>query len=83
MTPHEIDLLMHYYTCADDHRNANHPGVIEALTDLAGKELIGRLAEPSQYGSNWKLTLRGETYCDALTQVPLPVLRWVMPGDAD
>lgn len=81
MSPHEIDLLMHYYTRAGEHVNADHPGVRETLCDLARSGLLQELDMPTEYGATWKLTERGEVYCVALTRVPLPVQRWVMPGE--
>jgi hypothetical protein len=81
VTPHEIDLLMHYYSCADDHAHAHHQGVRETLLDLCAKDLLFALTEPTQYGANWRLTERGEVYCAALTMVPLPVMRWVIPDE--
>lgn len=77
MTPHEIDLLMHYYTCVDEHRDAHLVG--DTLCELAANGFLERLPQPTGYGSNWKITERGEVYCVALTRVPLPVQRWVMP----
>jgi hypothetical protein len=82
VTPFEIDILMHYYTTPGDHERSAYPGVVEALADLARQDLLEPLPQPTEYGANWRLTERGEVYCVALTRVPLPVKRWVMPGEA-
>lgn len=81
MTPLEIEILLHYYTTPGDYRNGNFsaPAVPEALTKLTHMDEPLLTYDPNKT-PRYEITDRGSAYIQALTQVPLPMKAWVLPG---
>lgn len=76
MTPFEIGILLHYYSCADDHEHLL--GSSEARQQL---EVSGLVRQAVGSARKFDITDRGRAYVDALLHVKLPVAVWVMPDD--
>lgn len=80
MTPYEIDVLLWYYTRAEDHPHcvSNPPVWRPTIDSLLGECLIDRVTDGHPA---YRLLERGRVYCEALRTVPLPepvVPRWVV-----
>ena len=81
MTPFELDILLHYYSCIDDHEVTRRNPPIWPSTMAALKEcgLLAEREEPLSDQSLYYLTDRGHAYIEAVLEVPLPVQKWVLP----
>ncbi len=81
MTPLQIEMLLHYYSRADDYRDGDFsaPAVQEALEGFKRDELLAAdQAGPPR--TCYVITERGRVYVEALRAVPMPERRWVMPS---
>ena len=81
MTPLQIEMLLHYYSRADDYRDGDFsaPAVREALEGFKRDELLAAdQADPPR--TCYVITERGRVYVEALRAVPMPERRWVMPS---
>lgn len=79
MTIFEMGILTHYYARVDDHPHLTCPPPIWAETI---KWFLDNGLLQYEQGSQTRvygLTERGTTYVEALTRVPLPVLKWEVP----
>ena len=81
MTPFELDILLHYYSIAEDHPVVNRkppiwPETRKAFLDEGLMELVP-MGEVRW--ATYRLTERGQAYIKAILEVPLPVKKWVMP----
>ena len=78
MTPLQIKILLHYYTCVDGYGRADdnrkEPAVIEAISQFMRNGML----KPSPEGL-YTVTDRGKAYIDALRSMPLPVCEWRVP----
>ncbi len=53
MTPLEIDILIHYYACADDFRDLDAPAIREAIDKFVGEGILLIIKDdPDNYPSN-------------------------------
>lgn len=82
MTPFEIDILLHYFCCAEE-----HPAVRKnmPLWDATLRKMflddtkLLRLRETCTNGdATYECTERGDAYCLALQLVPLPESSWTI-----
>ncbi len=79
MTPLEIEILLHYYTrAAGDYRDGDFsaPAVKDVIDWFKGSLLEDN---PDDAGTAYRITDRGRAYIEALTDVQLPIQKWVMP----
>ncbi len=84
MTPYEIDLILWYYSRAEDHPDVKRdPPIFQpTMRAFLHDELLRYLAETERHQKHpmsYEITERGQAYVEALMRVPLPVQRWVMP----
>lgn len=79
MTPLQLEILLHYYACANDFRDGDFsaPAVREAIDRFKASEMLTINIERS--AATYMLTERGRVYVEAVLVVPLPEKRWVMP----
>lgn len=80
MTPLQLEILLHYYSRADDYRCGDFgaPAVRDAIEYFKREELIVA-ADPKQ-DRCYALGERGRVLVEAVRSVPLPERRWVMPS---
>jgi hypothetical protein len=83
MTPLQIQMMLHYYAIAEpysirDERHANSPAVREQRLELVALGLLENGGDG--HVSGYRVTECGRTYVKALCEMPLPVLRYVMPS---
>ena len=78
MTPLQINILLHYYACANDFRDGDFdaPAVREELQRFYSEGLLATGTYPVMHA----ITDRGRVYAEALQEVPLP--EWI-PGRWD
>lgn len=85
MRPIDIEVLLHYYTRADDFRQGDFtaPAVRELIDSFREKYgLLEHTPEGVGGRSAYRLTERGKFYIEALLAVPLPVSKWIIPDIA-
>jgi hypothetical protein len=77
VTPYEINILLHYYSRAEDHPDIsrNPPIWRPTMFSFAERGLIC----DGTHGVSYGLTDRGRAYIEALQRIPLPQQVWVMP----
>lgn len=80
MTPLQIEMLLHYYSRADDYRDGDFsaPAVREALEGFKRDELLEE-DKADTPRTCYVITERGRVYIEAIRAIPLPERRWVMP----
>lgn len=84
MTPFELDILLHYYGCADDHPviERNPPIWPETRNAFISEKLLEAepcVAPPGYPQRTYRLTPRGRAYVKFVLAVPLPEQSWVLP----
>ena len=79
MTPFEIRVLLHYFTTPSEPPEQNAPIFPATIQKFLEDGLIQRVQEVGPDGAKYETSNRGEAYCKALTELPLPVQKWVMP----
>lgn len=84
MTPLQIQMMLHYYArpspyAAHEPEHASSQAVAQQRLRLLSDELL--YVDPTS-GAGYALTDRGRAYISALTAMPLPIKKWVMPGAA-
>ena len=79
MTPYEIDILLHYYSRAEDHEDIHRKPPIWQPT--LRRFLDDELLQPTANGADviYAISERGTAYVEALQRIPLPVQIWVIP----
>lgn len=78
MTPFELDILLHYYARADQHRvvRENPPIWERTKVDMIKEELL----KPSSFAAEtFEIGERGKAYIEHILSIPLPVKQWVIP----
>lgn len=82
MCPLEIEILLWYYTRANDYRDGDFsaPAVRETIDRFRGEDgLIAPTVAPTNGEQKveraYRLTDRGQAYVNALMALPLPVCR--------
>ena len=80
MTPFELDILLHYYCRMDEHIvvRANPPIWPETRDRFIAEGLLEVIPAEERTDRTYRLAERGTVFLDALTDVPLPVKKWVM-----
>ena len=76
MSPYEINILVHYYGCADDHPQISDPPPIwwETIDYFQSNGLLDN--NPNKH-ARYQITERGKVLVKAMCELPLPV--WKMP----
>lgn len=84
MSPLQLEILLHYYACANDFRDGDFtaPAVSEAIEDFRCKDGLLCAGGDGNHGPTYQLTPRGRVFVDALCALPLPEQVWVMPAQA-
>lgn len=88
MQPIDIEVLLHYYTRADDYRDGDFsaPAVRELIDSFVGElDLLRASTRERKFGqpmATYEITERGKVYIEALMQIELPIQKWVMPDAA-
>jgi hypothetical protein len=83
MTPFELDILLHYYGCADDHEviEKNPPIWSMTLAAFIEEDLLTANLPGGEWHGQYRLTERGRAYIRMVLKVPLPVQLWVHPDE--
>jgi hypothetical protein len=78
MSPLEIQILLHYYACADDFRDGDFsaPAVRGAIDRFLANDYL-RYVSPI-HKRCYELTNKGYVYVTALLEVPEPASHWVV-----
>lgn len=85
MTPLQISIMLHYYTTATDFRDGDFsaPAVMDAVEQFKQIDMLEEETASAQgltdVLAKLRITLKGATYVEELTAVPLPVQKWVTP----
>lgn len=81
MTPFELDILLHYFACADDHPvvHRNPPIWPETRDAFIAEDLMADNLPDSGRTATYRLTERGRAYIEFVLAVPLPVNTWQLP----
>ncbi len=85
MTPHEIGILLHYYTRPVDYDDGDFraPVVREAIDKFSKAGILKRKDPFPPYPESYEGTDGLRVYVEALCAVPFPELRWVMPNTGE
>lgn len=80
MSPLRITILLHYYFSIDDYSGPSlgSPAYVEAIEYF----LFHKLLKDNIGETNYVITERGRAYVKMLTDMPLPVCKWVAPEKA-
>lgn len=79
MSPLQLQILLHYYCCANDFQDGDmRATAIHEAVDWFMSEGLLEVA-PKQMEASYLLTDRGAVFVDALKLTPLPIQKWVMP----
>lgn len=78
MTPLQIELMLHYYSRANDHKmiEQNQLEWVSQADELSGLNL---LQVASTTVKHFEITERGKAYVSFLLAVPPPVAAWEIP----
>ena len=79
MTPLMIEILIHYYCRVDDFRDLDAPAVKDAIDYFLDNGLIKINTNTKYYGVYTGNQDALKVYIEALCNVPLPELKWVIP----
>lgn len=83
MTPLELDILLHYYCCANDYRDGDFsaPAVRQTIELFKHMENPLLMVDHEPTHATYKLTERGHFYIRHLLSIPLPERRveWFIP----
>ena len=83
MTTYLLDILLHYFRRANDHRSMTDGTPIwnESIEGLESDGLIEKTSGPDRC---YALTEKGHAYVNAILTMPLPieVRKWVVPREA-
>lgn len=74
LTPNEINVLLHYHVCPEQHPRANSPAVVDATQ----KFLIDGIFDSTGSG-RITTTDKGKAFVQMLCETPYPKLVWVDP----
>ena len=76
LSPLEVEILLHYQTCASDFRDLDAPAIKSAIQDFVQMGLLYK----STFGHK-KYIANDEAlskYVEAICSVPLPKRKWVI-----
>ena len=83
MSPLKIKIALHYFWSPQDYPDRTSQADIDAFADFMNEGLLTKRCESQvmQAGtSEYQATEKLKAYCNALTRVPLPVEKWVIPA---
>lgn len=85
MSPLELQILIHYYGCANDFRDGDFsaPAVREAIDNFVKVTKLLCFDSRTDRTAAYVLTPKGRAYVKALCQTPLPVCVWTVPKSSD
>lgn len=78
MTPYEIGLLVHY-CCTESEPPGDEPIRADTKAEFIRLGLLETCEPQSLFRRHVKATEKLQVYVEALTAVPLPVQKWVIP----
>jgi len=79
MSPSDIEVLIHYHCCVDQHERIEAPAVADGIRWFLENGLLRQRLEESKYTSSYETTERGKALIEAWCSQPLPVQVWVIP----
>jgi hypothetical protein len=82
MSPLALKVLLHYYTTpAQFDKNKAHDLEIEAIEGFIRDGLLRDRegAAPEGY-DRLEITEKGTAYCEAILNLPLPIMKWLIPS---
>lgn len=82
MTPNDIDVLLHYHCCCDEHERIHAPAVAEAINGFVQDGILRPRQQRSEHGSSYETTERGVALVELLCRTEYPVQVWVSPAKA-
>ena len=80
MSPVYLSIMLHYHTTPSDYNGPESKSFIRsAIADLYEKGMLCN--DELQSAINFKITHKGNTFVDALTSIPYPILieKWGFP----
>jgi hypothetical protein len=80
MSPSDIEVLIHYHCCADEHERIEAPAVRDGISWMLDMGLLKPRVDRGRYSSSYETTERGKALVDAWCSQLLPVQVWVIPG---
>ena len=79
MSPYEIQVLFHYYVCAEDHPDINrNPPIWRPTIEKFQRENLIETSMERKDTRLYRLTQRGDVFCKFITQLSLPRPAWKM-----
>lgn len=80
MTPYELGVMLHYYCHPGDSPEVERkPPIWRPTINWLLAEGLLQVNADSSRDATYVLTDRGQFFCEALQQLPLPVHRWEIP----
>jgi len=83
LSPLEIKILLHYYTCADEYENITCEPANDFLNTLVEYEILNYSCK-TENGAHYSIIDKGvfyvQTIIEAASNVAEPVLEWVIPN---
>jgi len=77
MSPLLIGMMLHFHTSLAPY---DGPITDTAFSELEDAGLIRKREKRPDGESMYQITLKGEAYVQYLTAMPLPIVRWELPG---
>ena len=79
MTPFELSILLHYYSCRSEAEEVlrNPPILKETMDGLVDNQLLERIVPTDSATASFRLTERGFVFVEHVCALPLPM--WRMP----
>lgn len=83
ITPFQLDVLLHYYTVAEDHPKIKLAVFKEVAEDLIKDSLLEPSTPQIGFDTKYQVTQRGALYLESILSMPLPIAVWAMPADVE
>jgi len=84
LSPLEIKILLHYYTCADEYENITCEPANDFLNTLVKHEILN-YSSKTENGAHYSITDKGIVYVQAIIEtasnVGEPVMEWIIPNE--
>jgi hypothetical protein len=77
LTPYELSILLHYYTCPTDWEEMDAPAWRETILKLTE---LGLLEEDKTNEACYRHTEKLVAHIEHILCLPLPVQKWVIQG---
>jgi hypothetical protein len=80
MTPLQIEILLHYWSRAEDYRQGDFtaPAVREAIDWFMHEGMLERNTDASR-DTAYRTTERAQAWIEYVKSLPLPTHTWLMP----